>query len=417
MRAYEIHPLAGVFPEMDEASYRDLVKSISENGVIEPIILWDGMILDGRHRYRACVELGITALNIKNAPANADPVAYVLAKNLHRRHMDASQRAMVAARIANIQLGDNQYRKVGPPIGGPTGGAVAVSQTQAARMLNASPRSVQRAQVVLKHGVPELQTAVVSGLVGLGAAEVVATKAADEQREIMSQGPVAVAQAAKKVKEERATEKRAKMSYEDQLTIADRVAKGERAEDIAREYGLATRHQVASIIASVRNSAIQVPDGSTVEAQVRSGMALELDGASVDEAAKHAGLGEHSYRRVRELIVLRDEIPLRPADCAAVAKALEDINTRKNLGPHDDVAHIITRVWGTKMPYHTAEAARRRLDQFNNVVGRAVEAIGILASFDMPYLPTDMGQKWIKELRGMQRNNGAVIRRIEEECR
>ena len=72
-------------------------------------------------------------------------MGFVVSLNLRRRHMNESQRAMVAAKLATLPKGANQHT----PIGGPT-------QSEAAAMLNVSERAVQRASAVRDHGVPEL---------------------------------------------------------------------------------------------------------------------------------------------------------------------------------------------------------------------------------------------------------------------
>jgi hypothetical protein len=68
-----------------------------------------------------------------------DPIAYVVSRNLHRRHLDENQRAMVAANIAELTQGRPEKAAYGPVI--PT-------QAEAAEMLNVGERSVRRARVV-----------------------------------------------------------------------------------------------------------------------------------------------------------------------------------------------------------------------------------------------------------------------------
>lgn len=56
------HPIAAlayILPEMDKVSFSDLVKSISQVGLLDPSTIWRGQIIDGRHRYWACLEAGV----------------------------------------------------------------------------------------------------------------------------------------------------------------------------------------------------------------------------------------------------------------------------------------------------------------------------------------------------------------------
>ncbi len=87
------HPLSANFPSMSEADYLALKDDIDEYGQREPIIMFEGMVLDGWHRYRACVEIGIEPTKFNFVADKEDPVAFVLSHNLHRRHLSASQRA------------------------------------------------------------------------------------------------------------------------------------------------------------------------------------------------------------------------------------------------------------------------------------------------------------------------------------
>jgi len=57
---YEIHPAATIFPMMDEASFTALKNDIEKNGLEKCITFYEGKVLDGRNRLRACQELGIT---------------------------------------------------------------------------------------------------------------------------------------------------------------------------------------------------------------------------------------------------------------------------------------------------------------------------------------------------------------------
>jgi ParB-like chromosome segregation protein Spo0J len=101
---FDFHPLADLFPVMNDESYKTLVADIKERGLRHPIILAPDesdegkqKILDGRNRYRACLEAGV--LPHFDDLRNGSAIDYVVSVNLIRRHLSTSQRAALAAKI------------------------------------------------------------------------------------------------------------------------------------------------------------------------------------------------------------------------------------------------------------------------------------------------------------------------------
>jgi ParB-like nuclease domain len=151
------HPLADLFPLLEGADFAELVADIRAHGLHEPIVLLDATILDGRNRYRACIEAGVEPTF--RPFQGDDPIAFVISLNLKRRHLDESQRAMVAAKLATMKRGDNQHSPIGE-----------TSQAKAAELLNVGKRSVERAKMVRDQGEPKLIEAVERGDVSVSGA-------------------------------------------------------------------------------------------------------------------------------------------------------------------------------------------------------------------------------------------------------
>jgi N6-adenosine-specific RNA methylase IME4 len=191
---FEFHPLANVFPLIEGAEFDELVADIKANGLHEPVVVHDDMILDGRNRFRACEAVGIEPTF---TPYRGDnPLAFVISANLRRRHLDDSQRAMVAAKLSTLKLGDNQHSE-GPSI------------EEASRLLNVGHASVERAKTVQRAGAPELVQAVEHGGISVSAAADVATLPAQEQREIVARGEQEILRAAQEIRARKAEMRRA----------------------------------------------------------------------------------------------------------------------------------------------------------------------------------------------------------------
>lgn len=179
MADLEFHPLADAFPLLDGEEFDSLTVSVRENDQREPIVLYEGKILDGRNRYRACRALGIEPLTREFD--GSDPIAFVIDANIRRRHLNESQRAMAAAAIARLQQGERKSQGTDDKKE-PNAQIQAFDQKEAARLLNVGRSSVQHARKVTDHGTPELQTAVKQGDISVSAASRIAEKPRHEQK-------------------------------------------------------------------------------------------------------------------------------------------------------------------------------------------------------------------------------------------
>ena len=208
----QFHPLANIFPMMPDEELNDLGDDMLKQGQREPIRSYEGKILDGRNRYRACLLKGIEPWIEEYS--GIDPLGFVISMNLQRRHLDASQRAMVSANIANLPRGSH------PPIGGSS-----ATQEAAAKIMNVSVRSGQRARYVKAHGDAGLIRAVEQGEVKVAAAAAFAKDVPlqDQARLIDESGsPLSAVKAAVKAKADRASVWKSK-AVPDPKAAADRA--------------------------------------------------------------------------------------------------------------------------------------------------------------------------------------------------
>lgn len=175
--AYIPHPYALLFPAMGEEDRVRHQNDIEENGLLEKITInTKNQILDGVHRFRACTALGIEPVFEVRDLTDRDTLTFVLSRNLQRRHLDASQRAAIAAELANLKRGGKQ----------PANSPDAISQADAAKAMSVSERSTRSAAKV-KRTSTALHSAVKSGDLSLHAAEAICDLPALEREKTIAE--------------------------------------------------------------------------------------------------------------------------------------------------------------------------------------------------------------------------------------
>jgi ParB-like chromosome segregation protein Spo0J len=97
----EAHELANLLPMIDDLNFANLRADIEKNGILEPILIFEGQILDGRNRYRAAKQVGrLTPTKFKTFEGDyAAAEAYVFSTNFLRRQMTAAQKQDVICKM------------------------------------------------------------------------------------------------------------------------------------------------------------------------------------------------------------------------------------------------------------------------------------------------------------------------------
>jgi ParB-like chromosome segregation protein Spo0J len=100
--SFEAHPLAALMPMMDDDAFANLKADIAKRGIEHPMTTYQGLLLDGRNRYRAAKELGLTLTpsNFKEfAGAPSEAEAFVISANVHRRQLNNKQKQEFAQKM------------------------------------------------------------------------------------------------------------------------------------------------------------------------------------------------------------------------------------------------------------------------------------------------------------------------------
>ena len=229
LKSLQYHPFADVFPLMQGEEFEELVEDIRENGLHESVVLHEDKILDGRNRYRALQAIcerkqmrgrgwgvyegtTIEPVDLKLLPdvpwfrrysvvESGDPRDFVISKNIHRRHLNESQRSMIAAKLACMGVGR-------PPEDANSANLRNFSQLEAAERMHISERSVRTAKQVVDKGSPSLVEAVEKGKASVSAAAEIVDLPTDEQDVIARLSEKEIIAHAKQIKARKQVEKK-----------------------------------------------------------------------------------------------------------------------------------------------------------------------------------------------------------------
>ncbi len=185
MSGLKAHPFAEIFPLIEGADFEALVADIRAKGLRSKIVLYEGMILDGRNRFRACEAAGVPA--DFEAYRGTDPLGFVLSLNLSRRHLNETQRALVAAKLETLSHGGARSAPPADAAGKPHQDAnlhLEISRAKAAELLHVSPRSVASAKEILSRGDAALVNVAMQGKIAVSAAAAALAAPVEVQRAI-----------------------------------------------------------------------------------------------------------------------------------------------------------------------------------------------------------------------------------------
>ncbi len=285
--SHEFHEFASMFPLLEGSELDELAADIKTHGQREEIVMLDDKVLDGRNRYIACQRLKIKPrMRDFNCIDGDNPLDFVWSANFSRRHLTQSQRAIAIAKKSNfleksnIKAQTNVVRQLADQ---------PISSKQAAKIVQVSPRTIERAKAVVRHGPPELIAAV-------------------------EQGTVKLWNASEQVRK----------------TTPPRKAGGSPPK-IGRG-----------------SKVLGIPKGTSAEAVIREGLRLESEGVEVKAVLKKIGVREETYKRMREIVLISDRDDLLPQEKELAITALKHLNTHNQVSYYPDIAHISKRIWGAR---------------------------------------------------------------------
>jgi len=105
-KSFQVHPLALAIPPMTERERESLRASILRDGVKVPLVIFQGKVLDGRHRFYFASTLKRPVQIEEFTGTEEEAKRLVATLNLHRRHLTVTQQT-----LASVQLLGEEARK------------------------------------------------------------------------------------------------------------------------------------------------------------------------------------------------------------------------------------------------------------------------------------------------------------------
>jgi ParB-like chromosome segregation protein Spo0J len=163
---------------MSDNEFQELKDSIEVNGVLNPITIYDDMVIDGWHRYKAANELGVDCPE-SELDEWIDPRDFVLAQNKNRRHITMAQLAIATTEVY-------KWNSVGRPNNSLLSKELNKTTAELAELSGASISTIEQAKSVLKNATPEVQEAVKSGKIGLSKATAISKLPKEKQADAIT---------------------------------------------------------------------------------------------------------------------------------------------------------------------------------------------------------------------------------------
>jgi hypothetical protein len=208
---------------MQEEEYQSLLAHIQAEGLREPIWTYRGKIIDGRHRYLVCQQLGIEP-SYQEWRGNGSLVEFVVGQNIGRRHLTSSQKAMIGAEIEKLLAKEAAERRLANLKRGTTRADVQKtghrvfgrSSDQAALLLGTNGQYILDAKHLEKYA-PDLKESVKNGTLTIPEAKQLSKLPVNQRTEVLQ----IIANESKTVKAAILSLKRAAVAGQRQ-TLSDR---------------------------------------------------------------------------------------------------------------------------------------------------------------------------------------------------
>lgn len=239
-------------PPLDEVTYQGIKDSLAANGYDKafPLIIWEDhdIIVDGHHRYKACVELGIEPIFVEHSFESLDDaILYALEHQDNRRNQTVTQKALNGLKRKLTQARIDARRRQAVELNRDQGALSADLREvkgracdRVAKLVGVSARTVEQVSAVINKGVPELEDMMRDNTLTADTANTfVQVTPIEKQAHYAQQGPAAIKKHVYEVRAEKREQKArtaaANSGFEEHTKIREDLQK--KHDDMAKQLG------------------------------------------------------------------------------------------------------------------------------------------------------------------------------------
>lgn len=107
---YPVHEAAALFPLLPAHELNELSDDIKKHGLLHPVVMLKGSVLDGRNRLMACKQAHVKP-TFEEFDGHGSPTEYALSVNLKRRDLTAGQKAAIAGKAEPLFTAEAKARQ------------------------------------------------------------------------------------------------------------------------------------------------------------------------------------------------------------------------------------------------------------------------------------------------------------------
>jgi hypothetical protein len=157
MKEFTRHPLSAIWPDQSPEEWAETERTVAAYGVKEKITIYDGLVLDGWHRYRAAKNAGQEVPHEDFVGTLEEAKEFLRRKHLARRSLTGSQRALSIAALTEWVPPSTKGGSAADP---PSSAMTLADQANEAQV---SETTMKAARAVVRNAIPRVKDAVRDG--------------------------------------------------------------------------------------------------------------------------------------------------------------------------------------------------------------------------------------------------------------